>query len=248
MDNKRKTKKQLIGELEDWQRKFSELRRRVANIAHDLKSPIVCTVGFSIRLNRKLKNLTPEDSKTLKQLVKNARLVEEIARTLEDLTTIGESPLKIVRFDIQEVFDSIRATFFDDLKTKNIALILPERSIPIDADRVRIIRVFNNFFSNAFKYGGKQMTRIIAECKSSGKYWVFSVSNNGKGLSEEDCKRIFDPYTRHEENCEGVEGSGIGLSIVRRIAEKHGGYAWAVPGKRRGMTFFFKILKNPPTA
>lgn len=235
-----------IRELENWQVRFSDLQRRVSNFTHDLKSPVLCNVAFANRLKRRLKNLTTEDTRIIEQLINSTRLVEDIVKSLDELTTIGESPLKIVSFDIQEVFDSIRANFFDDLTKRKIALIVPGESIPIEADRVRFIRVFNNFFSNALKYGGSLMNRIKCTCKDNGDFWLFTFWNNGDPLSEEDCERIFDPYFRQEKTCEGIEGTGIGLSIVRRIAERHGGSSWAVPGKKRGMYFYFKILKNPP--
>jgi two-component system phosphate regulon sensor histidine kinase PhoR len=195
-----------------------------------------------------LGNLTGEEANMFKVLVKNAQSVEEFLKTLRDLSRIGKSPLKIESFDLQEVFYSIRTTFFDDddLERRNITLITPGESILIDADKHRLIRVFNNIFSNAFKYGGKRMSQIEVKCKDLGEYWLLSVSNNGKRLSEEDCEKIFSPNYRHKETSEGIDGTGRGLSIVRRISERHGGFSWAVPGKNRGMTFFVKILKTLP--
>ena len=96
---------------------------------------------------------------------------------------------------------------------------------------------------NSLKYGGEHLSRIRTGHEEVEDFHVFSFSDDGKGLREEESRRIFGAFQRNETSL-GIEGSGLGLSIVQEIAERHGGKAWVEPGNTEGITFYLSISKN----
>ena len=100
------------------------------------------------------------------------------------------------------------------------------------------------FVDNALKYGGEALSEISIKYKGSDKYHIISIKDNGIGLKEQDSHQdIFAPFIRRKTS-KGIQGSGLGLNILKEIAEKHGGEAWLELGQERGITFYISIPKN----
>jgi signal transduction histidine kinase len=120
----------------------------------------------------------------------------------------------------------------------------PDDIPDIKADRLSIIRALRNLVDNALKYGGEALSEINIRYKESRESHILSIRDNGIGLKEQDYHQdIFAPFIRIKTS-KGIEGSGLGLTIVREIAEKHGGQVWLEPGQERGLTFYVSIPKN----
>ena len=96
---------------------------------------------------------------------------------------------------------------------------------------------------NSLKYGGERLSKIWTGYEESEDFHIFSFSDNGKGLKEEDSEKIFGAFQRNETS-RGVEGAGLGLTIVKEIAEQHGGKVWVEPRSKKGTTFYISISKN----
>ncbi|HBL22933.1 MAG TPA: hypothetical protein DDZ40_02325 [Deltaproteobacteria bacterium] len=108
-------------------------------------------------------------------------------------------------------------------------------------DRAMIRQVFANLIGNAIKYGRKRHTVVIEiGGERSGMDNIYYVKDNGIGFAMEDAKRIFEVFERLHCSDE-FEGTGIGLSIVKRVVERHGGRVWAQSGVEEGATFYFSI-------
>jgi signal transduction histidine kinase len=111
----------------------------------------------------------------------------------------------------------------------------------IKADRLSIIRALRNLLDNALKYGGESLSEISIRYKESGESHILSIKDNGIGIREQgNDQDVFGPFIRRKTS-KGIEGSGLGLTIVREIAEKHGGEVWLEPGQDRGITFYISI-------
>ncbi len=106
-----------------------------------------------------------------------------------------------------------------------------------------MLRAFRNFVDNSLKYGGERLSKIWTGYAETEDYHIFSFSDNGKGLKEEDSEQIFGAFQRNE-NARGVEGAGLGLTIVKEIAELHGGKVWIEPKTKKGTAFFISISKK----
>jgi light-regulated signal transduction histidine kinase (bacteriophytochrome) len=96
---------------------------------------------------------------------------------------------------------------------------------------------------NSLKYGGERLSRIWIGYEESEDFHIFSFSDNGTGLKEEAAEKIFRAFQR-DETSRGVEGAGLGLTIVKEIAEQHGGSVWVEPRSKKGITFYLSISKN----
>lgn len=106
-----------------------------------------------------------------------------------------------------------------------------------------MLRAFRNFVDNSLKYGGERLSTIWTGYEESEDFHIFSFSDNGKGLKEEDSEKIFRAFQRNETS-RGVDGAGLGLTIVKEIAEQHGGTVWVEPRSKKGITFYLSISKN----
>jgi light-regulated signal transduction histidine kinase (bacteriophytochrome) len=156
---------------------------------------------------------------------------------------VRRTHLSIECINITEIFKLLKEEFSARLKIRCIDWLEPEATIEIKADRLSMIRVFRNFVDNSLKYGGDRLTKIWTGYEESDDFHIFSFSDNGKGLEEKDSEKIFGAFQRNGTS-KGIEGAGLGLTIVKEIAEQHCGKVWVEPRTKKGITFYFSISKN----
>ena len=133
--------------------------------------------------------------------------------------------------------------FAVQLTIRRMQWLQPETPVEVKADRLSMLRAFRNFVDNSLKYGGQRLSRIWIGYEESEDFHILSFSDNGKGLKEEASEKIFRAFQR-DETSRGVEGAGLGLTIVKEIAEQHGGKVWVEPRSKKGITFYISISKN----
>lgn len=113
----------------------------------------------------------------------------------------------------------------------------------VRADRLGLLRLFRNLVDNALKYGGEPLSEIRVDYKELEDAHLFSVSDNGVGISREDAEKIFGLFQRNSDSWV-TEGAGLGLAIVKELVERHQGEVWVEAGAGGGTTFFFTISKE----
>jgi len=124
-------------------------------------------------------------------------------------------------------------------KIKAEILIHPLKSA--DGDAALLYQVWMNLISNAIKYSGKRTTPLIEiTCAESTNDYIYSVKDNGTGFNMEYAHKLFGVFQRLHEN-KDFAGTGIGLAIVKRVVEKHGGSVWAEGEQDKGATFYFSL-------
>ncbi len=234
----------LTLEIEERNRAEESLKLFAYSVAHDLKSPAIGIHGLTGRLQKHCKDLLDEKGKNycdqvLKASVHIAALVEQINVYIRT----KEVPPLIEKTGIKEIMTILRAEFSEQLRTRRIDWFEPQSEVEIMADRLSILRVFRNFVDNALKYGGERLSKIWIGHEETADFHIFSVIDNGKGLKGADPEKIFGLFQRHETS-RGVEGAGLGMTIVKEIAQKHGGQAWLEQRGKRGTTFCISISKN----
>ena len=116
---------------------------------------------------------------------------------------------------------------------------LPE----IRADRIALLRVLRNLVDNALKYGGDSLTRIVVGYRETEEHHIVFVSDDGVGLTEEESHDAFGLFIR-QKTAEGIAGTGLGLTIVKEIADQHGGKVWPEVSADQGITFNVSIAKH----
>ena len=215
------------------------------SVSHDLKSPAVGLYGLTKRLHKDYADILDEKGQRYcEQILKAAEQIAALVGQINVFISTKEAPLTIERLALKEVLQVIREEFSSQLSIREIRWSEPDYIPEIEADRLCIIRALRNLVDNALKYGGEALSEIDIKYKGSGESHIFSIKDNGIGLKEQDSHQdIFAPFIRRKTS-KGIQGSGLGLTIIREIAEKHGGEVWLEPGQERGITFYISIPKN----
>ena len=214
----------------------------LAAVAHDLRTPlgVLLMQLQAVSPDRPL----PEESIVRRSLEVVRRQVARLERMLGDLVTLtqmdaGAFTLELADHDLVALIRGV-ADLFEGVSSKHrLARELPEQSVIMRIDQLRIEQVVTNLLSNAIKYspaGGPVTVRLQRDVDAA----VISVTDTGVGISPDDQGRLFEPFTRLQ-NVGTAPGSGLGLYVVRRIVDAHGGSIEVESEPGRGATFRVRL-------
>lgn len=229
----------LIDELE---RRNAELERFAYTVSHDLKSPLVTIRGYTSFLQEDVnKNDMPRFTKDLSRIASAADTMQNLLNDLLELSRIGRvtHPFEDIPFN-QIIHDTLEllAGSFDQT---NISVVVQDNLPIIHGDRIRLLEVTQNLLSNAIKFMGDQPApRIEIGCdeRIEDGLATFFIRDNGVGIDPQYHEKIFGLFNRLAPE---IEGTGVGLPLVRRIVEVHGGQVWLDSSLGRGSVFFFSL-------
>jgi PAS domain S-box-containing protein len=214
------------------------------SVAHDLKSPAIGVYGLAKRLSKYYKAVLDERGRNYcDKILKASEHIAAMVDKVNVYIATKEAHLSIESINIAEIFGMLKEEFSVRLNIRCIEWLEPEFTTEIKADRLSMIRIFRNFVDNSLKYGGDRLSKIWTGYEESDDFHIFSFSDNGKGLEEKDSEKIFGAFQRNGTS-KGIEGAGLGLTIVKEIAEQHGGKVWVEPRTNKGATFYISISKN----
>ena len=224
--------------------KNQELDRFAIRVSHDLKTPLITVAGFLGYLEQDIKSGNHERAeKDLTQINEAAKKMGKFVDELLDLSRVGRiiNPPKDVPFD-EIVQDALQAA--DGLlKAKKVQVETAAIFPFVHVDRLRVVQVMQNLITNAVKFMGDQPQPVIQIGfeEIDGEH-IFSVKDNGIGIAVEYHERIFELFNKLNPD---IDGTGIGLGLVRKIIEVHNGKIWveSVPGN--GSTFKFTLARAP---
>jgi signal transduction histidine kinase len=229
-------------ELEEANR---ELEAFSYSVSHDLRAPLRSIDGFSrILLEEYSDALDPKGRDYLARLQKSAQRMAELIADLLSLSRVSRSELRRASVDLSRLARSIA----DDLQQADAgrgALFEIADGLAADADP-RLVRVLlDNLLANAWKFTSRiPQARIeVGRAHNDGET-IYFVRDNGAGFELARASKLFAPFQRLHTDAE-FPGTGIGLSIARRIVERHGGRLWAEAEPDRGATFFFTLSGRP---
>lgn len=227
--------------------KTDELRRDLlANVSHDLKTPLTMIKAYAemIRdINFDNKEKRDED---LNIIISETDRLNILVNDLLDLSKLeaNREVLNIKEFDLCEMIKRIVKNYsiIEDLENYKFDLKIPDKAI-VKADENKIYQVLYNLINNAINYTGKDL-RVTIEVIEKKKTYLVNIIDSGKGIKEKELSIIWDKYYKNEKNHKRNKiGSGIGLSIVKNILEKHH-FVYGVNSKlNKGTTFYFEITK-----
>ena len=218
-----------------------ELRTLVSTVSHDLKNPIIAINGFCERFLKTARpKLDERELEYIEAVKESGKRMEKFVTDLLTLSAVENLRLKKEEFDVHKLIDEISLEMAPQLDSKNGTLVI-ETALPrVKADRVRLMQVFSNLISNAIKYAHPERDLVVSVgyYRKAGTH-VFSVRDNGLGISREHADNVFDIFYRGHES--HAEGTGIGLSIVKKAVNIMGGEVWLRSDQGRGSAFYFSL-------
>ena len=238
LENELAERKKLISQLEA---SNAELERFTYTVSHDLKSPLVTIKGFLGMLGKDLQDNRPDRIQSdVDRISRAADRMDALLTDLLELSRIGRIINPPVEIDtvqlIRDALESVDAQLRSSNVTVNIAPELP----PLYGDRIRLREVFENLIGNAAKYMGEQENPMIEiGMRNDTTEPIFFVRDNGMGIEPIHHSKIFNLFEKLNSS---IEGTGIGLALVKRIIETHGGKIWVESeGLGKGSMFCFTI-------
>jgi len=223
-----------------------ELEAFSFSVSHDLRAPLRIIHGYVDILEAEYRDkLGDEGGKLLDIIRRSTQKMKSQIEALLDLSTLGRKELSIKKQDIntmvQDIADEQRATSKKDIHF-NISELLP-----CDCDEDLILHVWSNLIGNAIKYSrNSDVPTININSKAIGNSTLYSISDNGVGFDMNYSHKLFGVFQRLHKQSD-FEGTGIGLALVQRIVNKHGGKVWAEAEPGKGATFYFTIPNRETT-
>lgn len=216
----------------------------LANISHELRTPMHGVLSFANICRAKLKTATPEElDDYLLEIHDSGSRLMNLLNDLLDLAKLeaGKMTYDIKENDIQDLLQSVCLSLSALSKSRQIQLKSEcQEDLSAAFDSARITQVFNNLISNAIKFS-KENTIVNVSARRFGDYIQFCVENQGVGIDPSELESIFDKFTQSSKTRTKTGGTGLGLSICREIVLAHQGSIWA-ESDPNGMTrFFFEI-------
>ena len=209
-----------------YRRKEQELRRQIANVSHDLRTPLTSILGYLQLLEGE--GLPPEKRREYFQVIEGrARTLQVFIATFYDLSRIegGELPLEREKVDLGRVLSDQLAAAYEQIEESGLAMevdVAPDLP-PVWADGGAVTRIFSNLLTNALRHGEDALTvRLYRE----GNVIVSAFSNRAKDLTAEDAAHVFERFYTADKMRTG-QSTGLGLAIVKALAERMGHAACA---------------------
>jgi len=215
----------------------------IGQLGHDLKNPLQPLIGLLPMLIEQEKDSKIKEA--LQLMNKNAEYMRDLILKTLQLAKLRSSNIKFdfEKLNLLEIADSV----VDAQK-----LLLNERRIEaenkigndifVEADKLRLAEVFTNLIANSVKYTPQSGGKIMLDAKKEGGVVTVSIKDTGIGMTETQLKRVFDEFYKADIKTAEYDSTGLGLSICKRIIDKHEGKIWAEsPGPGMGSTFYFTL-------
>ena len=226
-----------------------ENKELISNISHDLKTPITAIKGYVEGIMDGVADTPEKMDRYIKTIYNKANemdlLINEL--TLYSKIDTNRIPYNFATISAKEYFEDCAEDLHMELEAKGVSFSYRnamEEDCKVIVDPEQLRRVINNIVSNSVKYMDKPKGKITMEVKDVGDFVQIELGDNGKGIAAKDLPYIFDRFYRTDASRNSSKGgSGIGLSIVKKIVEEHGGNIWATSEEGAGTTMYFVIRK-----
>ena len=255
------------GEIGDLYRNYEDMRLRlkesteentqhekqnkelVSNISHDLKTPITAVKGYIEGIMDGVADTPEKMDRYVRTIYNKTNEMDHLINELTFYSKIDTNriPYTFSKLNVEDYFADCAEEVGLELETRGIELVYAnyvEKDVMVIADGEQIRRVIHNIISNAIKYMDKPKGIIQIRIKDVGDFIQIEIEDNGKGIGPKDLPYIFDRFYRTDVSRNSSKGgSGIGLSIVKKILEDHGGKVWATSRLGIGTIMYFVLRK-----
>jgi PAS domain S-box-containing protein len=211
------------------------------HVSHDLQAPLRAIDGYLGMMMARFGPELPDDAVVLVGRARQAAIgAGRFLQGLLSLSSLSSRPLSLERLETSSIVEDVLRELLPDPSERRVEVTVGPLP-PCRADAEMLRHVYQNLLSNALKFSrARDPARIAIGAAETRGETVFSVADNGVGFPPEYASRVFDEFARFHD-ARKYEGSGIGLPLVRRIVERHGGRCWAESAPGEGATFFFTL-------
>ena len=221
----------------------------ITNISHDLKTPITAIKGYVEGIMDGIANTPEKMDKYIRTIYNKANDMDRLINELSLYSGIDSNriPYNFHRLNVADYFQDCLEEVGLDLESEDIELsysnlVSPE--VMVIADPEQLKRVINNIISNSVKYQDKKPGSIDIRILDEIDSIRIEIEDNGRGIAQRDLPKIFERFYRTDASRNSTKGgSGIGLSIVKKIVEDHGGYIWATSREGEGTCMHIVLRK-----
>ena len=226
-----------------------ENRELISNISHDLKTPITAVKGYVEGIMDGVADTPEKMDRYVRTIYNKTKEMDHLINELTFYSKIDTNriPYTFSKLNVEDYFADCSEEVGLELETRGIELVYAnyvEKDVMVIADGEQIRRVIHNIISNAIKYMDKPKGIIQIRIKDVGDFIQIEIEDNGKGIGPKDLPYIFDRFYRTDVSRNSSKGgSGIGLSIVKKILEDHGGKVWATSRLGIGTIMYFVLRK-----
>ncbi|MDY6964706.1 MAG: PAS domain S-box protein [Halobacteriota archaeon] len=226
--------------LEDLERSNKELEQFAYVASHDLQEPLRMVSSYMQLLSRRYKGKLDSDAdEFIHFAVDGATRMQRMINDLLTYSRVGTRGRPFEETDCEAVIGSALINL--EVRVEESGAVVTHDPLPtIMADDVQFVQLLQNLISNAVKYNDKETPTVHLRAEERDGEWLFSVKDNGIGIDPEYKDQVFQIFRRLQTK-EEYEGSGIGLSVCRKIVERHGGRIWLESKSGEGTTFYFTI-------
>ena len=221
----------------------------ITNVSHDLKTPITAIKGYVEGIMDGVAASPEKLDKYIRTIYNKANDMDRLINELSFYSKIDTNriPYTFEKINVNAYFADCIEELSIELEEQNIELSYSnyvDENVLVIADAEQIKRVINNIVGNSVKYIDKSKGRVNIRVKDVGDFIQVEIEDNGKGIAAKDLPQIFDRFYRADVSRNSSKGgSGIGLSIVKKIIEDHGGYIWATSKEGEGTCMHFALRK-----
>lgn len=240
---RKRAEEELRGLLAELERSNKELEQFAYVASHDLQEPLRMVASYVQLFERKYKgHLDPQADKYVFFAVDGVKRMQKLIDGLLAYSRVARGA-QFAPVDVNKAFELALSNLMVAVKESN-AVVTRDDLPMVLGDEIQLAQLFQNLLANALKFRKPGTPpRVHVSVNRQGKTWIFSVTDNGIGIDQKYAERIFLIFQRLHSR-EEYPGTGIGLSLCKRIIERHGGRIWVVSEPGKGSVFFFTIPKR----
>lgn len=240
--SQKKVERQLIEKANEIETANRELEEFVYIVSHDLKEPLFAIEGYASKLSMNYIDSIDEKGKyRIERIRANAKKMSQKINEIMEVLKVGRVSYNFKDNNIKDIINNVVDLLGNRISDSKISISIQEGLPAVFCDRERLTDVFTNLITNAIKFMDGELKKIIIGCDIEGDYYKFFVEDTGIGIREEYYEQIFKIFRRLDDI--DVEGTGVGLAIVRKIVELHNGKVWVESpvNEGKGSRFCFTL-------
>jgi light-regulated signal transduction histidine kinase (bacteriophytochrome) len=224
------------------ERKNKELEQFTFITSHDLQEPLRSIISFSSLLEKEKEKMGEVGQKSIEVIKRSASRMRALIISLLEYSTIGREKEK-KEVDIERLIESLKIDLHDLIDKKQATVNYVGGGVKIQAYKPDLIKLFQHLIVNGIKYTKENTSPVITiDYEEQKNYYKFSIQDNGIGIAEGYYDKVFEIFQRLYPGSNDL-GTGIGLSVCKKVVELHDGEIWLASELGRGTTFYFTIKK-----